>query len=350
MIKKRILYYDMLNIAACFGVLCLHHNGMVHEYANDIVWKQCLVAEVLFYWAVPIFLMLSGANLMNYKEKYSTIIFFRKRLMKVVFPWIFWSLLILAWKLCTNRYELERVSIKEVVNIVLNSKMESVYWFFPMIIGLYLFMPVLTVLAENKYHRVLWYAVAYAVIVNGTVPLICSLLGIEWNGGLSSPLNGYVIFIIMGYLLAGQDIPLKKRNGLYVVGIACLVIRYLGIYILCIRDGSRNGLFFNYCHIYTYGLAAAIFVLFKYIPWEKFFDRINKKYNCKSEFIIAQISGCSLGIYLIHQIVMSYEMAFFHMDARRFLWRTAGPFVTYVVCLLIVLLIKKIPLGKYIVP
>ena len=46
--KKRILYFDLLNIAACFAVLCLHHNGMVHEYADDVVWKQCLVAEVVF--------------------------------------------------------------------------------------------------------------------------------------------------------------------------------------------------------------------------------------------------------------------------------------------------------------
>ena len=57
---KRILYYDLLNIAACMAVIALHHNGLVHNFTGDSLWKQCLFAEVAFYWAVPVFLMLSG--------------------------------------------------------------------------------------------------------------------------------------------------------------------------------------------------------------------------------------------------------------------------------------------------
>ena len=348
--KKRILYFDLLNIAACFAVLCLHHNGMVHEYADDVVWKQCLVAEVVFYWAVPVFLMLSGANLMVYKKKYSTATFFKKRLIRVFFPWIFWSLVVLGWKVHTDRYELDKFSIKEIINIVLNSKMEAVYWFFPLIIGLYLFMPVLAVLAEEKYQNILWYAVIYAVIMNGTIPLISSLIGIEWIWSLRSPLSDYVIFVIMGYLLSKQEIRVKNRIWIYISGILCLIIRYLGVYILSTRDGSKNGLFFNYCYFFSYGLPVAVFVLFKYIPWERFFTYFNKMCNCELEKIIALISSCSLGIYLIHQMVMTYEKIVFHMDARMLLWRTVGPFLTYIICLTIVLLIKKIPLGKYIFP
>ena len=36
--KKRILYYDMLNIAACIAVIALHHNGLVHVFTGDSVW------------------------------------------------------------------------------------------------------------------------------------------------------------------------------------------------------------------------------------------------------------------------------------------------------------------------
>jgi len=77
--KQRVLYFDLLNIAACFAVICIHHNGLAHTYAANRVWKECLLAEVGCYWAVPVFLMLSGANLMNYREKYSTKTFFKKR-------------------------------------------------------------------------------------------------------------------------------------------------------------------------------------------------------------------------------------------------------------------------------
>ena len=61
--KKRILYFDILNILACFGVVCLHQNGIVHWYdIHTAPFKQSLIFEVGFFWAVPIFFMLSGAT------------------------------------------------------------------------------------------------------------------------------------------------------------------------------------------------------------------------------------------------------------------------------------------------
>ena len=48
--KSRITYFDILNIFACFAVLSLHHNGIVHNFdVNTLAWKQSLMFEVLFY-------------------------------------------------------------------------------------------------------------------------------------------------------------------------------------------------------------------------------------------------------------------------------------------------------------
>lgn len=63
--KKRVLYYDILNIIATFGVVMLHNNGLAHVFSNSPHWYQALGVEVLFYWPVPIFFMLSGATLIN---------------------------------------------------------------------------------------------------------------------------------------------------------------------------------------------------------------------------------------------------------------------------------------------
>ena len=76
---RRIVYFDVLNILACVSVVILHHNGIVHHFSNSTAWNQALVAEVLFYWAVPVFFMLSGATLLNYRERYSTRVFFKER-------------------------------------------------------------------------------------------------------------------------------------------------------------------------------------------------------------------------------------------------------------------------------
>lgn len=348
--KKRVIYYDLLNIASCFAVICIHHNGLAHTYSPDKVWRQCLLAEVAFYWAVPVFLMLSGANLLNYRSRYSTKRFFEKRILRVVVPWISWSIIILLLKVITHQYAMDNISCKEIVNIILNCKVDGVYWFFPMIISMYLFIPVLSLMIEDRFRKVLWYLVGVSLILNGTIPLLCALIGINWNSQLSIPLNGYVIFIILGYLLSTQDIQKLIRRGIYLLGVICLVVRYLGVYILSTRDGCKNTLFFSYTHIYSYGLAISVFVLFKYVKWELLLDKVNSFFGCTIENTVAKISGCSLGIYLIHNTVMSCELQILQLTPSRLIWRTGGCLLTYLICLLIVLVIKKVPLLKNIVP
>ena len=53
--KKRVLYFDVLNILACIAVISLHHNGVVHTYSNSWTWKTALIVETGAYWAVPVF-------------------------------------------------------------------------------------------------------------------------------------------------------------------------------------------------------------------------------------------------------------------------------------------------------
>ena len=55
--KSRITYFDILNILACFAVLSLHHNGIVHNFnVNTLAWKQSLMVEVLFFGQCLFFL------------------------------------------------------------------------------------------------------------------------------------------------------------------------------------------------------------------------------------------------------------------------------------------------------
>ena len=49
--KKRVLYFDVLNILACIAVISLHHNGVVHTYSNSWTWKTALIVETGAYWA-----------------------------------------------------------------------------------------------------------------------------------------------------------------------------------------------------------------------------------------------------------------------------------------------------------
>ena len=72
MTGKRVVYFDVLNIMACYGVVWLHCSGDAFTFRLDKYWLMSLAIQVAAHWAVPVFFMLTGANLMGYREKYST--------------------------------------------------------------------------------------------------------------------------------------------------------------------------------------------------------------------------------------------------------------------------------------
>ena len=41
--KDRVVYFDVLNIAAIFGVIMLHCNGFAHTYSDTLAWYQALL-------------------------------------------------------------------------------------------------------------------------------------------------------------------------------------------------------------------------------------------------------------------------------------------------------------------
>lgn len=90
---------DILNIIAIIAVVAMHVNGIVHTYSPSRSWATSLIVDIVCYFAVPVFLMISGANLMNYRKKYDTKTFFKKRFNRVLIPTIVWITIMTIWKI-----------------------------------------------------------------------------------------------------------------------------------------------------------------------------------------------------------------------------------------------------------
>lgn len=342
--KKRIIYFDILNILACISVVFLHCNGIVHTYSVNTYWKTSLIFEVVCYWAVPVFLMLTGATLMNYREKYDTKTFLKKRLVKVVIPFIFWAAIMIIWKYMTGRLNINNWSITEIVNIIFANKEEETYFFMFLIIGVYLTLPMLSVLSDKKYRKILWYIVAIIFITKSILPVLCKSFGITYNSDLSILINGYLIFVILGHLLSTTELSKNKRYIIYLLGILSCILRYVVTYYLSTKNGAVDRILFSYTQFHSVFLAVAVFEFIKSIKWDKIIK------NDKISNVLSQIASCSFGIYLIHKIVIYYLRPLLGLPNYSIIWRTVGAMLTYIVCLLIVYILKKIPILKKVVP
>lgn len=102
----RVIYFDILNVVAAFGVVAMHFNGLVHAYMPTWDWVQALAVDCLYYWAVPVFFMLSGATLMDYRDRYTTKEFLRRRARRTLVPFLAWSVIALVWKVGTGQMPL----------------------------------------------------------------------------------------------------------------------------------------------------------------------------------------------------------------------------------------------------
>lgn len=339
---SRIFYYDILNVVATFGVVSMHFNGLTHSYSNTFAWKQALFIDCIFYWAVPIFFMLTGATLLGYRSKYDTRTFLRKRLIRTFIPFITWSCIALIWKIATNQMPAP-VGPRSTISLILNTQIIDVYWFFIPLFGIYLSIPLLSLLTDRK--RELWFTVIVAFALNVFAPSVMKAVGINLNSSLSLPvLGGYLIYVVLGYLLKDCYISSKARIALYLCGIAGVAVRYFGTVICSINENQLVQSTWGYTNIPCFFESIAVFVLVKNINWNHLIP------NVAVRQLITKLSSCSFGVYLIHMIVFWYGLLLTGLNGGDLIWRTAGPIVAYVVCIFIVTLFKRIPFIRRLLP
>ena len=345
--KKRIVYFDILNIIAIIAVIAMHCNGIVHSNPNVRAWNTSLAIDCICYFAVPVFCMLSGANLMKYREKYDTKTFFKKRVTKVLIPFVFWAIFMFVWKVVTKQMGLEQFgNIKDWINAFFNNKEEATYYFMFEILGIYLTMPLLSLLAKEENRKTLWLTVLLFFVLNSFIPNILGLAGIQYNNSLSVRIGGYIIFVLLGYLLSTQDIEKKYRILIYIGAIIGLIYKYGTTFVLSKEAGQViKTTWGSYSSWHSILLSCSVFLIIKNLNVEKILQGKEKIVK-----VLTTVSSCSFGIYLIHKIVMHYEIALLNISTYSWQWRTIGAITTYLISLTIVCIFKKVPVAKKIVP
>ncbi|MBS6453863.1 MAG: acyltransferase [Butyrivibrio sp.] len=348
--KKYILYFDLLNIFACFAVVALHVNGAVHTFAKTRNWVSCMFIEALFYFAVPVFFMLTGATLMNYRKRYDTGAFFKKRIFKTFVPFMIWSIIGICWSIFyTKGMKISDINTPaKFISAVINCKGMGIYWFFPALFSVYLTIPLFSLVDEDKRigkKGIFTYLILVYIVLNVLLPFVCRLTGIQWNSALNAvSCGGYVVWFLIGYLLANTDINKKFRILIYILGL----IGFFVYFYLTVQNSFKTGKFdktyAGYMNIPAIFMGTAVFVFFKYGKWN-FIDKHEKAVR-----FVRNLSSASFGVYLIHYYLKDFSIRHFGIDPRSTLYRIVGTFIIYGLSVIIVRGIQKIPVIRKMVP
>ncbi|CAG1021377.1 O-acetyltransferase WecH [Methylococcales bacterium] len=196
--NERIIWADVCRILAVFGVIVIHSSGeLFYSYGkvSTDYWLSANFWDSLSRVAVPLFVMLSGSLLLKSKKilnfKVHSIL---KRVGRVFFPLVTWSVVYLLWLRDPSSAP---INIFEWIGKFFSEPVMYHLWFVYMVIGLYIIIPILQVIflsCEND-SRLKWYLFSI------------------WFA-----INSLTIYIPMPFLLHMQIQPLLEYPGYFILG------------------------------------------------------------------------------------------------------------------------------------
>ena len=146
-----MVYLDNARIVAILAVITLHVSGdflLVGE-VGEASWWLANVIESATRWCVPVFVMISGALLLDPAKHESSSEFYKKRLHRVGLPLVFWSFFFLSWIAIQQWFIWGYVDFVLLLENLLAGTPYYHLWYLYMVIFLYLFTPLLRVVVKQ---------------------------------------------------------------------------------------------------------------------------------------------------------------------------------------------------------
>jgi len=333
--KEYTLWMNVLQVAAAFSVVLIHASSWL-MYAINSNFPMHLFFAVVCIWAVPVFFMLSGAKLMNYRERYGTKTYFLKRFKKTVIPWAFWSAVaLLIYGSVFDRSIL--VVLTDYIIGLWHNTLLPMSWFFIPLFGVYLCIPLVSLLKERR--RLLW-CVAGALLIFGMVWFNWLRPPSPGNiGDPRFPISGYLGYAILGYLLNSEKFNRVERTIIYSLGLCGAIYLYVHILLSSLRGGVMNTDLLSYMTPPLLLMSVGVFVLFRQIQWERLFR------GQRSIMVLTQVSACGLGIYLIHTFLLN-AAEYIVPKSMEIPWCVLTAFIVFSVAALLVWVARKIPVLR----
>lgn len=339
-------YLSLASVVSALAVIYLHVNSCFWEFsATERYWRSANVIECTFYFAVPVFFMISGANLLDFFDRYGLKVYFQKRFGKTVIPYFFWSIFGLIYQLYVKKnLNPAAVDIKYVIKGLLDGSIVGIYWYFPALFTVYLSLPLFAAVAKERRQEVFLYLACAGFFLNSLIPLIIRILNLNAAFPYSvTAVSGYLIYLPLGWLLSHLDFSFGKRVCAYFSGIVGLLLQIYGTKILSYHAGQIVDTYKGYFNVPCLMASVGVFLFIRY----------GLAKILKIQLFQAMIRGIArytFGIYLIHIYVLWTILLIVPVNIHSIIYRSAAPPVIFLISMGCIFLIRLIPGAKRILP
>ncbi|ALT69937.1 acyltransferase [Methanobrevibacter millerae] len=349
--NNRIVYFDFIRSFAIISVLVIHVSAFTcvsiipqFDLGPSLNWWIYNFDINFFKCGVDLFLMLTGALLLS--RKWNIKSFLIKKIPRIIKPFIFWTVVSLILFLGCYKFLYFNIppfnSFTEIINFIFTSQgIFTHYWYFWMILGVYLTIPIYNLFVLNasqnelEYFMIIW--------------ILSSFLFFD-------PLHklpNYLIYLSspIGFVIAGYYLRITNRkilNNPY-FALCCIFLSVsLSMLFSFIYSNSQVIVEWNRYSIFPAVESIGIFILFKNfhklnLHFFKFHKLKNILINC-----VHSLAKCSYGIYLFHLIVLYLVngVIYASFNGRFKLWSLLLFVLTLFISWSIIAILEKIPHMK----
>lgn len=342
----RLVHLDLMRIISSLAVILIHVacQGWYSSSISINEWQVCNFYTSISHWCVPVFVMVSGALNLHGGRKTDIKRIYTHNIANILIMFILWSLIYALF---------DTDIVGNTINFLTTVYNGPVHlWFLKMLIGLFIMLPILKMIVLRK--DIEEYFIIISITTCFIAPCIIILLEIynirlmfwfkEWYDKLYLEIAlGYSGYFVLGHYLTTYSISRRLRIIVYILGIAALSSS------ICLTNMKspfvmgHTGFFYNYLNVFTLLESCAMFL---FILYNKEF--IASKYNS----LIFNMAKMSLGIYLIHMLILNELFKHFGLDYSFFNPAWFIPIYSlfvFAVSYLIVGLIYRIPYLKVLV-
>lgn len=344
--NTRKLHFDILRILAAFSVVMLH-SAAQFWYDLDIKSTEWVIAnsyDAVFRFGVPIFVMISGAIFLDKDYKMDIKRLYKHNILRLVVLYVIWSALYGLFDCRT--WDFETAGIKNILKEMLLGRYHL--WFIPMIVGIYILLPVLKSWVENAKKTTIEYFLVLFFILQ-----ICSetIRALTLNDELHYILDlgkiemacGYIGYFVLGYYLTHIGISEKLKKAVYILLVPSVLANIVLGCLLAWRVNEPVGSIYDSFGIFTFIMVIALFLLVS--------ERGKKTdFGQKSSKIIKELSEDTLGVYIMHIGVMEFtrDLGFHSMLLPNVIGIPLYALVCFGVCTLAAAVLRRIPfVGRY---
>lgn len=334
--KKRIIYYDILKCTALLAVIMMHVIGnTINTFGLTGIYKNIynIICNIC-YFAVPIFVMVSGALFLDPTKNIDINKIYKKYILRIILCILLFGLFYSGLEIYFNTKIINlSLVITSLKNIIIGN-LWSHMWYLYLILGLYILTPIFRVISTKSTKK----EYQYFMIILFIFTILISDLNNIFKTNIAFNIliiNPYIFLYFLGDYLSRYEIPQNIRIINYIFTILSIII----IIINNLFEIFEPTLITYTCFL-SFNITLTIFISFK---------KSKNIFKDKLNLAITNISECTLGIYLIHQFFINIIYKLLKIDIileYPCICLIAYSIIIFIISYLITKLLRKINIIK----